>query len=106
MTKLHQMYSEETGNPLTIEWRIYSVPQVRPEAPMDDQPKTYGGRTINVYDAIRQIYNTVMSQHVRNGTACVTDDEGYTHFFGIPDLRIIRQALEGYGIEEEVIRHE
>lgn len=65
MTKL-QMYSEETGNPLTIEWRIYSVPQVRPEAPMDDQPKTYGGRTINVYDAIRQICNTMQGQHIRN----------------------------------------
>lgn len=99
MTKL-QMYSEETGNPLTIEWRIFNIPQVRPEAPMDE-PKTYGGRTINVYDAIREIYNTMQRQHVRNGSACVTDDEGYTHFFGIPDLRIIRQALEGYGIEEE-----
>lgn len=99
MTKL-QMYSEETGNPLTIEWRIFNIPQVRPEAPMDE-PKTYGGRTINVYDAIREIYNTMQRQHVRNGSACVVNSEGDTHFFCIPDLRIIRQALEGYGIEEE-----
>lgn len=99
MTKL-QMYSEETGNPLTIEWRIFNIPQVRPEAPMDE-PKTYGGRTINVYDAIREIYNTMQRQHVRNGSACVVNSEGDTHFFCIPDMRIIRQALEGYGIEEE-----
>ena len=99
MTKL-QMYSEETGNPLTIEWRIFNIPQVRPEAPMDE-PKTYGGRTINVYDPIREIYNTMQRQHVRNGSACVVNSEGDTHFFCIPDMRIIRQALEGYGIEEE-----
>ena len=99
MTKL-QMYSEETGNPLTIEWRIFNIPQVRPEAPMDE-PKTYGGRTINVYDAIREIYNTMQRQHVRNGSACAVNSEGDTHFFCIPDMRIIRQALEGYGIEEE-----
>lgn len=98
--KAHQMYSEETGNPLTIEWRIYSVPQVRPEAPMDE-PKTYGGRTINVYDAIRQIYSTVQSRHVWNGSACVTDNEGNTHGFLVQDLRVIWQALEGYGIEDE-----